>query len=264
MPTAAINVNAPLGSPNGDVAMSTGTLNVNAQVTALNNITLTADNMNIGAPLVATASTVTLQPLSSGRPISIGTETPGALSLTAAELAMVAPSVDQLIIGSTTSGPMTISGPIASSSLDLLSLLAGGSITQSPDAPILLQKTTISQGTAVPVGSLQAISSSGTVDLRAPGNQIPDIISGNAGSARDFQFVNSLPMKLQDIQASGVGGGRVLVNSGLFGPLPALFFLGGGDESLLNELLAAIDRIFEDPFGRKEEEKQKEDTPECK
>jgi hypothetical protein len=51
----------------------------------------------------------------------------------------------------------------------------------------------------------------------------------------------------------------------LFGPLPPLFFLGGGDESLLNELLAAIDRIFEDPLGKtKEEEKQKEDTPECK
>ncbi|HKA42654.1 MAG TPA: hypothetical protein VKF40_11755, partial [Burkholderiales bacterium] len=55
-------------------------------------------------------------------------------------------------------------------------------------------------------------------------------------------------------------GSQVLINSGLFAPLPlGLPLEGGTDKNLQATLLAALDRIEDTPFGKelKEEKEQR-------
>ena len=175
------------------------------------------------------------------------------MSLTAAELALI--NTSNLTIGNGSAGALTINAPIAFATLDNLTLNSGTSITQSAGAPILLQKTLPTTGQRV--GNLSASAGTGTVDLRAAGNELPGILSGTAGN---FFFSNALPMKLQNVQASSViVGGQVLVGSGLFGPLPPppppppAPSAGGADNNLQSALLAALDRATDFPEKEKSE-----------
>jgi hypothetical protein len=195
--------------------------------------------------------------------------------LTAAELALI--DTDFLTIGNSSAGAMTINAPVAFLTLDQLTLISGAGIIQGAGAPILLQKTLPITGRRV--GTLAAFGGTGTVDLRAA-NEVPgspsspfvDTITGSAGSGRNFFFNNVLPMKLQDIGASAFSGGKVLVNSGLFGPLPpppVFFFLEGGGPNLDAQLIASINDLleindkFKDEEEKKNAEKEKKKMREC-
>ncbi|HZM45686.1 MAG TPA: hypothetical protein VFC14_12695, partial [Burkholderiales bacterium] len=268
-PAGTINVNAAFASPNGSVGLTGGTVNVNAPVTAQSTVTVTGDNVQIAAPIGSSSTTplssATVQPISANRPISLGTEVSGAMSLTAAELALI--NSNFLTIGSNNSGALAINAPVTSATLDQLTLRSGSSITQSPGAPILLQKVT---ATGQRVGNLSAFAGTGGVDLRAAGNEVPGVVQGSAGTGQNFLFNNSLPTKLQNISASA--GGKVLVNSGLFGPLPPPLPEGGSvDFDFQAQLLAAIDKLADindaldenDAEAKKKAEDEKKKQREC-
>src|SRR4029450_10003293 len=136
---------------------------------------------------------VTLQPTTTGRPVSVGAEVANAMSLTAAELLFI--DTDVLTIGSSGAGPLTINATVAFPTLDQLILRSNASITQAAGAPILLQKTL---PTGQRVGTLAAFSNTGVVVLRAA-NEIPgspsspfiDAITGSVGSGNNFFFNNT-------------------------------------------------------------------------
>lgn len=229
-----INVNAPVSSSNSNVTLSGGaggTVNVGATVTAFSSINVTADNVNLAAPLVTTGSTVTIAPGTAGVPVNVGTETAGALSLSTAELALI--DTDILTLGSTSAGPLTVTAPFSSATLDELRLRSGGAITQSPGATLTL--------TDPAGGSLQLTSSGGSVTM-TEANTVAGFLSGSA-SGGNFDFNNSLPMKLQNISASA--SGKVRINGAASGFVPAPFIEGEPEINILAPANAAFERSSE-------------------
>lgn len=204
----SINLSAPSGSTGSSVT-------INNQLTAGSSISITTDSIAINAPLVTINSTMSLQPRTSGTPISLGTETGGAFSLTAAELALL--QVETLSIGNSSSGPLSINAPITSSTIQQLNLSSSGDITQSLSAPITLSysSTDPQTGFVTPLAGLNVFSSAGKVDLPAD-NNVNNSVTGQAGgSTQNFVFKNTSPLKLQNVSTE-IGfapTGKALFNS---------------------------------------------------
>ncbi|MCC7487008.1 MAG: hypothetical protein IT529_18715, partial [Burkholderiales bacterium] len=234
-----IHVNQPIDSTFGTVnltARAPATLAINAPVTAGSNVALNSDSTAINALVTANPGfgTVTIVPTTPGTPVSLGVEAGGALSITQGEFERV--STANLTVGNTNAGPMTIGAPITLN-VNQLSLFSGGAIVQTGGAPIVLSRV---NATGVRTGNLRAQTANGAVTLVA-GNEVPGALQGFAGGLNDFDFVNALPMLLQQVSAGA--GGRTRINSGLFAPLPFGAFPEGGGPDLQAVLIAAIDQI---------------------
>jgi filamentous hemagglutinin family protein len=189
---SSINLAAPFGSTGSSVT-------INNQLTAGSSISITTDSIAINAPLVTLNSTISLQPRTAGTPISLGTETSGAFSLTTTELALL--QVENLSIGNSNSGPLSINAPITSSTIQQLNLTSGGDITQSLSAPITLSyaETDFESGYVQPLAGLNVVSTGGKVELPAD-NNINNSVTGQAGgSTQNFVFKNTSPLKLQNV-----------------------------------------------------------------
>jgi len=200
-PIIATNLNNTAGSINMTaLAGTTGSsVTINSPLTAGSSMSITTDSIAINAPLVTLNSSISLQPRTAGMPISVGTETPGAFSLTPSELALL--DTDILTIGSTSAGPLTVNAPISSSTLQQLSLQSNGDITQSPTAPIVLSYsvTNPQTGFVQPAATLNVVSNSGKVELAAA-NDVNNSVTGRAGgSTQNFVFNNLSPLKLQNV-----------------------------------------------------------------
>jgi filamentous hemagglutinin family protein len=225
-PSQAVNVNAALDGPSG-VRIDAGTINVAAPITAaLGSVGLTArapetlnigapvfaqldvdlvsDVMNISAPVTSQLGSVSIAPVSSLRPIDLGTETVGSLSLTQGELALI--SASRISIGNSSTGPTRISAPITLSSREL-SLSSAGSITQDPGAPIVFAAV---DSFGQRIGSLAVYAFNGNVDLRAV-NEVPDFLSGFASG--DFDFNNLWPLLPQNVNVFALGQVRITSSS---------------------------------------------------
>jgi len=106
---------------------------------------LAADDMAITAPVTAQGGTIRLETNSSGRPILLGADGAGALSLTAAELGLVNAGGGRLVIGSLaadgngiTAGAITQAGAIdLTGRAATLELRSGGLIEQTGPAAAL-------------------------------------------------------------------------------------------------------------------------------
>lgn len=238
---------------------------INQQVTAGNSISITTDSLAINAPLVTRNSSMTLQPRTAGMPISLGTETAGAFSLSTSELALL--SVEDLTIGSTSAGPLTINAPITSPTLQSLTLRAGGDITQLATAPIVLSYAFVDSETGFvqPAAQLDVRSTSGKVELPADNNVNFSVTGRAGGSGQNFVFNNLSPLKLQNLNTeSGYAPtGRLLFNSPAGSLAPASGSTAAQD-LLLDSAIAAIlesqntqDKADKDAKAEKEDEDKK-------
>jgi hypothetical protein len=198
-----------------------GTFSVDATEIAKltgNNLTFSADVINVTGAITppSTSATVGLAPLTAMRPVSLGVETAGAMSLTQEELALI--KVPTITIGNTVNtGPVSVSAPL-DLDVNTFNLRSAGAITQSPGAPIRLTRVN-ANGTRV--GTLDVQTSAGRIFLPAQ-NEVPGAFRfSTGGTANDVDFVNALPMKLQSVNNFGVSG-KVRINSALFVPLPVV------------------------------------------
>src|SRR6185436_4762898 len=92
-----INVAQPISSTNGSVSLTArapATLNIGAPVTARTGVALISDVTNIGAPVTVTQNGgfVVFKTVTTGRPVSLGVEAAGALSLTQQEFDLLSAS----------------------------------------------------------------------------------------------------------------------------------------------------------------------------
>jgi hypothetical protein len=235
-------------------------VDVGAALAAPAGVSISSGAVNIAAPVTAGFVSIASQ---AARPIDLGTETTGALSLTQAELALIA--APTLLIGNSSSGPVTVSAPLTLPAVQHLSLVSGGAITQSAGAPILLTATN-SQGQRI--GDLTVTTTNGRIDLRAA-NEVPSSISGSAGGTNDFDFNNALPMRLQQA-TSATSTGKLRITSGLFvPPLPAAppepeVEMLSLPPTLQAQLIAALDAISDinsvlEETGAEDRKKQEEE-----
>jgi hypothetical protein len=95
------------------------------------NITVLGDTLQLSSGQVsAPTSTVTLGPVTSGTPISLGSPAAGSLGLASADL--VAITAGTLQISTTSAGPITVTAPVALSAAKNISLISGGDIILGP------------------------------------------------------------------------------------------------------------------------------------
>ena len=135
-------------------------------------ITLTADDVALDASsTLVSAGTVTFAPQTATRPIDLGTNTPGSLSLTDAELDRVTAATTQ--IGDANSGAVTVSSAITHA--NNLSLTTGAGI--SGNVPLTLAAT-----------KNLNITSNGAVSLTG-GVDVPGTTTVAAGSTNDIALV---------------------------------------------------------------------------
>lgn len=130
---------------------SGGAINATGAITTDNgDVSLTADDVAIGAAINAGTGIVTLATSSSLRSINLGTETVGSLSLTDTELDRITASA--LRIGNSTSGDITISAPITPANISALELTTAGAVIDSTLAGqtgLTAANVTIAAGTGI-------------------------------------------------------------------------------------------------------------------
>ncbi|HXX74227.1 MAG TPA: filamentous hemagglutinin N-terminal domain-containing protein, partial [Nitrospiraceae bacterium] len=170
---AAADVNAGTST----VALTVGgsntlTLNANSNVTGTGGITYTADTMTLSnsSTTTATGAIATLQPNSAGRGITLGANVGGTLSLTSARLNTITAGI--LRVGSVTSGNMAISGAIAPAGTTTLSLISGGTITQ----------------TAAITETNLAVTSVGAVTLNNAANTVNTLAANVTGAGNAISY----------------------------------------------------------------------------
>lgn len=96
-------------------------------VSTAGSITITADNLTLGANLTASSGTVTLQNYSSGTQINLGgADAVGALGIDATELSKI--TATQTIFGSSTAGNVTVSAASSTNANGNLSIKTAGNV----------------------------------------------------------------------------------------------------------------------------------------
>lgn len=200
------------------------------------NVSLTMDDLTLNANINAGINQFSVHPFTAGRPIDLGTNTPGSLGLTNGELNRIV--ANRLLVGSDTapvSGNITISAPIAPALASQLSLETGGSILDTnpanPDISVatLLMKagTGIASGGTLTtaVNGLEAlngtnninISNTGTLTIGGFTNTLAGVRVTNTGSV-NLTNAGGITLNGADgqstIQAGANGGNVIVVASG--------------------------------------------------
>ncbi|MCX7417987.1 MAG: hypothetical protein NT013_00410, partial [Planctomycetia bacterium] len=104
---------------------ASGSITSGANITGKGNVTLTANQVQLGRTVSASNGSVTIKPSTNATAINLGTETEGQLSLTDAELDFITSST--VVIGSANSGAITISAPLNQPTINTLQLIGNTS-----------------------------------------------------------------------------------------------------------------------------------------
>jgi filamentous hemagglutinin family protein len=211
---AALVTGAGAISFTGVGSLTIGTVNaVSGLKTANGAITVNSDTLQISQAIDSGTARTILNPKTAGQSISLGTETPGELSLTDAELDLVNAGVLQ--VGSATAGAIDINGAISPANANVLTLINNGAVTENAAG-------------SINVNNLR-VSSVGSVNLVAPNDvNTLAIASSGAGNGISFRDVNDVTIGTVDT----VNG--VTANNG---PV----FIGAGNNLTVNNTPATAD-----------------------
>jgi len=171
---------------------STGTLTISAALTTptITNVTLIADKMALGNTLNATGGIVTLRSQTAANTIVLGSATDVAantLELSGTELDNVTANI--LRIGNAAAGNLSVSAAIAPSGTTTLSLVTGGTVTQT---------NTITETNL-------AIQSAGAVTLNGT-NDVDNLAANVSGATNTFQFTDIDDVTIPATAIDGVTG----------------------------------------------------------
>ena len=87
-------------------------ITVNNALSATGSLNLNADAMALNAGVSTTGGSISITTNTAGRPIDLGSNAPGALGLTAAELTQLSAPLGTLFFGNAISGDLTVSAPV--------------------------------------------------------------------------------------------------------------------------------------------------------
>lgn len=145
-----VNVNTGADVVNDNVSIEADIVNI-ASLTGVLRLTLDADTLAVSGNVGMTGD-LFVRPLTAGRPINLGSEVGGSLSLTAAELSSFS-APNKIAIGRSNSGAITVSAGLTLTNTDVLSLRTGGTITTVGAAGIAVESLGIDAGSGVALGA---------------------------------------------------------------------------------------------------------------
>ena len=182
--TGAISFN------NGTDSLSIGMLGAVAGITTTNSdITITADSLNLGQPIVAGAGTVSLQPFTNTLPIQLGAPTVAGntYGFTDADLGEI--TAHALQIGSSAeTGGISVVNPISRHGFATLDLTTGNTAANA-----------VTQTAPLAVSGLN-VQAGGAVTLTNAANFV-DEIAGSA-AAGDFEFTDNTSVSVVRLSPS--------------------------------------------------------------
>ncbi len=229
---------------NGDVTLSgnlpvtgkslTTVANADLTTTGAGLITVTADDVALDATsTLVSASIVTFKPLTASRPINLGTETVGSLSLTDPELDRV--TAGTLQIGDTNSGAINVSAVISPANYKTLAIgnsvtfaSSGGFSSDVGPTSATFEKIAVTGTVAITAGAMLAAASSGgyvfngTDSFTFLTNDAGDLITGTFTGPTLTNFLGST---LTAVISYTGGSGNDLVISGPTNAAPTAVIL---------------------------------------
>ena len=113
----------------GGLSVNAGTIMVKGSVVTGGDIVLAVDALDVQQAVSAGGHRVTIAPATAGRPVNLGGEVAGQLSITDAELDRIAASVIQ--IGGPAGGALTVSAVITPAGTGTLALVSGAEIVET-------------------------------------------------------------------------------------------------------------------------------------
>ncbi len=187
------------------------------------NITINADDVEIGDVedvINAGSATVTIRPVTAGRPIDIGTNGTGAnLGLTDFEITRILAGT--ITIGSATSGPVTVTNPVGPAALSgkALNVITGNSITvlSSLTGATLMTLTAGLNINVTATGVLgsalmtlnfgqSGTGSTATITGTLQSNTAVNITGGAGNDTLLFNFTSPTALPVAGVFAGGSGG----------------------------------------------------------
>ena len=160
---------------------------VNGISTVNGDVALRADTMNINQAVSAGTGRTTLETLTAGRSIDLGTKTAGELGLTGAELNQVTAGVLQ--VGDGAAGAITVSGAIAPIGASVLSLVNNNTVSEGG-------------GGTITENSLR-VSSAGPVTLDG-NNHVNNVAAVTTAPGGTFSISDANPLTVATVD--GVNG----------------------------------------------------------
>ncbi|MCA9443376.1 MAG: hypothetical protein KC964_21425, partial [Candidatus Omnitrophica bacterium] len=201
-------------------AISGGSMTVGASISTNGEVALTADDMAIGNPILAGTAEISLSPHTDGRPISLGIESAGSLSLTDTELDFL--NATTLGIGSFRSGSITFFSMVNPSMTNTLSLITGDEIVDNNNVGFDIQVSNLALqavngiGLDTEVTTLAALNTfSGAIQIEetvAAGGLIVGSVDGVVG-VRNTAIASSPPTLGVQIETND---GHLIVNEDIF------------------------------------------------
>ena len=181
----------------GGLSAKAETIIVSGVVVAGNDVTLSADTLDVQQTINAGTHRVTLQPATDGRTINLGTEDAAQLSITDGELDKITASVVQ--IGGTASGAVSVSAAITPAGTSTLALVSGAGIAETG---------------SLTVSNLR-IESSGPATLSGA-NDVSNLAAHVTGGALTFNDVNNLNVAAVDgLNATSTTGSTLTAGAAL-------------------------------------------------
>ncbi len=179
-----------------------------ANVTGTGGVTYTADRMTLTGTTTATSAVATVQPFSAGRSVDLGgADSATTLGLTAAELNTV--TAGTLRVGSLTSGDLNVSAAIAPAGTTTLSLMSGGTVTQT--ATITETNLAISSVGPVTLNSANSITTL-AANVTGVGNAL-SFTEANGFSVGAVDGVNGVGTTNGAITLTATTGGLTVTNT---------------------------------------------------
>jgi len=196
--------NAPqFATAGGDITLTTGaggtmalaSTGTDAVSSSGGNITLLADNLAIGSGVNAGTGTVTIAPVTTARPIDVGTST-GAGHLVVDATALSADlTADTLVIGANNAGSLTVNGALGPTNVsNLLKLDSGSNINLAATIDMAGRTLQLIAGAGISetppvIASTLSITAVGPVSM-LDANQIGTLAANVTGAGNSFAFRN--------------------------------------------------------------------------
>ena len=214
------------------VNLQLGLFRAGGLLTGGGDVSIRAADVNLQGFISANTGLVTFLPSQTNRPINLGTQTAGSLSLTAAELDQIATS--ELQVGDASSGAITISGSITRPEVTNITLTTGGnnsinfsgsngSLNASGGSVTLSLNPSgtggiTSGGAPQDIGGLNVVLLSGSGGIGASGNALitdaTNLVAATNGNASAFlREINDVTIAAVGLSA---GTGAITLTGGAF------------------------------------------------